>query len=94
MTGLSSQMQNLVQTMQDFTSGEILMALMIAAASQKKDKNGGGGGGGALLAGMALAGMMGGGQNSHLNLQIDAPLTPGGMGGGCCGGGMSINVSM
>jgi hypothetical protein len=89
---LSANMQNLVQTMKDFSSGEILMALMLAAASEKKDKNGGGGGGGgALLAGMALAGMMGAGQSSHLNLQIDAPMTPGGMGGG---GGMSINISM
>ncbi len=95
---LPPNLQTLVQTIQDFSSAEILMALMIASAGEKKDKKSCGGSSGAagLLAGMALAGMMA--QQPKIGLQLDASQITGGAGipGGIGGGGgvgISLNIS-
>jgi hypothetical protein len=54
------QMQQLMQLLKDFTSADILLALMLMRASEKKDKNGGDDAGAllGLLAGLALAGQV------------------------------------
>lgn len=61
--GLSPGMQSLVETLQDFSSAEILIALMLMSASERcdDDKHCGGGSGAALglLAGLALASQLG-----------------------------------
>ncbi len=92
--GMPESLQSLAQTMKDFSSAEILIALMLSGGGRDKDKEGGGGGGaGAFLAGMALAGMMG--QQSHLNLQFNMPLAGSGqVGGPAASAGMSLNVTI
>jgi hypothetical protein len=54
------QMQQLMQMLKDFTSADILLALMLMRASEKKDKNSSDDAGALLghLAGLALAGQV------------------------------------
>lgn len=90
--GLPESLQSLAQTMKDFSSAEILIALMLSGGGRSKDddeQGGGGGAAGAFLAGMAMAGMMG--QQSHLNLQFNMPLAGSGQ---VSGAGLSLNVSI
>lgn len=91
--GLPESLQSLAQTMKDFSSAEILIALMLSGGGRSKDddKQGGGGAAGAFLAGMAMAGMMG--QQGHLNLELNVPLAGSGQVGGA-GAGLSLNVSI
>ena len=88
MDGMTPAMQELVETMKDFSSAEILMALMfMKAASQDDDEKGTSGAAMGFLAGMALAG--------YLNQSIQ-DVTSGFtdlMGSAGCGGGGAGAVS-
>ncbi len=91
--GVPESLQSLANTMKDFSSAEILIALMLSGSGKDKDKGDGGSAAGGFLAGMALAGMMG--QQSHLNLQFNMPAAGGGdVAGGAAGVGLSLNVSV
>lgn len=57
--GLTPQMQNLVNMMHDFSSAEILLALMMMSAGDKDEKKCGGGAALGMLLGMSLAAQVG-----------------------------------
>ena len=77
---LPTGLQSLAETLNDFTSAEILMALMLMAAAQKDNDGSGGGAALGLLVGLALAGQIGASGSVELNLSI--PATEGGELGG------------
>lgn len=94
-TGAAGNIQNLANSMQDFSSAEILIALMLAKAL-----NGGGddeksSGAAGFLAGLALAGGLGQGGAPNIELNVGLPGVPeiGGAGAGG-GAGLSLNVSV
>jgi len=89
---LPPNMQSLVDTLKDFSSAEILIALMLAAAAGKDDDEKGGTAAGAFLAGLALAGQLGQSTQIDLNLEIPQFDTAGGAGAG--GAGLSLNVTV
>ena len=94
-TGAPGNIQNLANSMKDFSSAEILIALMLAKAL-----NGGGddeksSGAAGFLAGLALAGGLGqgGAPNIELNAGLSGVPEIGGAGAGG-GAGLSLNVSV
>ena len=94
---LTADMQNLVNTLKDFTSAEILIALMLAKAAGGDDdddrkKSRGSAAGAGLLAGMALAGQLGQQHNLQLDLttQFQAPPSV----TGAASVGLSLNVDV
>jgi hypothetical protein len=82
-------LQHLAETMKDFSSAEILMALMILAAMEKDDDKKTHGASGAalgLLAGLALANQF----NRSAEIAMNGPMQMPQGGGGV---GMNLNVS-
>ncbi len=86
---LPPNMQSLVDTLKDFSSAEILIALMLAAAAGKDDDEKGGSAAGAFLAGLALAGQLG--QSSQIDLSLEIPQFDA---AGAGGAGLSLNVTV
>ncbi len=87
---LPPNLQSLVNTLKDFSSAEILIALMLAAAAGKDDDDKkGGSAAGAFLAGLALAGQLG--QSTQIDLSLELPEFPA---AGAGGAGLSLNVSI
>lgn len=86
---LPPNMQSLVDTLKDFSSAEILIALMLAAAAGKDDDKKCGSAAGAFLAGLALAGQLGQSTQIDLNLEIPQFDTA-----GAGGAGLSLNVTV
>ncbi|MBI1315046.1 hypothetical protein GC176_27460 [bacterium] len=84
-------MQSLVNTLKDFSSAEILIALMLANASDKDDDRKGGNAAGAFLAGLALAGQLGQSSNQPLGQGLEIPQFPTAAAGGA---GLSLNVTV
>lgn len=82
-------LQSLVDILKDFSSAEILLALMFAAAAGKEDDREGGSAAGAFLAGLALAGQLG--QSAELNLSLEIPQFPD---AGTGGAGLALNVTV
>ena len=66
-------LQSLIDALGDFTSAEILIALMLMAAANKDDDNSGGGAALGLLIGLAFASQMGVSGGVELNVSIPAP---------------------
>jgi hypothetical protein len=93
---MPQNMQSLVNAMKDFSSAEILIALMLAnAAGGKDDEKSGGSAAAGFLAGLAMAGGLA--QGGDINISNDAagaqaPAAAGGAGAG--GTGLSMNVSV
>lgn len=91
---LPQNMQSLVNAMKDFSSAEILIALMLAnAANGKDDEKSGSSAAAGFLAGLALAGGLAQGGGDGLPADptgTQAPAAAGGAGGA----GMSMNVSV
>jgi len=80
--------QSLVDSLQGFTSAEILLALFIAAALQKSDdKSDSSGAALGFLAGLAMAGQVG--QSATINIQGQLGGAEAGMGNGV---GLTFNV--
>lgn len=86
-------MENLVQSLKDFTSAEILIALMLAKAAgggdddKKKSSDAAAG----FLAGLAMAGMLG--QDMQAQCPCDPSISaPAAAGGGTAG--LTLNVSV
>lgn len=86
---LPPNMQSLVDTLKDFSSAEILIALMLAAAAGKDDEEKGGSAAGAFLAGLALAGQLG--QSTQIDLSLEIPQFDA---AGAGGAGLSLNVTV
>ena len=86
---LPPNMQSLVDTLKDFSSAEILIALMLAAAAGKDDDEKGGSAAGAFLAGLALAGQLG--QSTQIDLSLEIPQFDA---AGAGGAGLSLNVTV
>jgi hypothetical protein len=82
-------MQSLVETLKDFSSAEILIALMLAAAAGRDDEAKGGNAAGAFLAGLALAGQLG--QTNQVDLSLEIPQFDA---TGAGGAGLSLNVTV
>jgi len=84
-------LQQLADTLKDFSSAEILFTLLLLAAMEKDDKKKSGGGGAAmgLLAGLALAGQFG----RSAEIQINGPLQPIACDGGA-GAGLGANLNV
>jgi hypothetical protein len=73
-------MQQLLDLIDGFSSAEILMALMLSAGSKKKDEDNNGAGALALLAGMALASQLKGGDSLNCGVpQINNQMGMSGM---------------
>lgn len=92
-TSGANTLQSLANAMKDFSSAEILIALMMASAAGGKDDKEGGSAAAGFLAGLAMAGGLG--QNAGINLSIDASSgvqAPDAAGAG--GAGLSLNVSI
>jgi len=85
------QMQQLMQLLKDFTSADILLALMLMRASEKKDKNSSDDAGAmlGLLAGLALAG-----QVSQLTGQSQNTVPNVGQGPAAGSVGMQMNLQV
>ena len=86
------QMQQLVQLLKDFTSADILLALMLMRASDKKDHCGAASDGGALLgmlAGLALGTQV---HQTSGNLQNGVPKVGHASPTGGVGGQMNVQV--
>lgn len=85
-------LENLVQSLKDFTSAEILIALMLAKAAgggddEKKSSDAAAG----FLAGLAMAGMLG--QDMQAQCPCDPSISaPAAAGGGTAG--LTLNVSV
>ena len=94
--GLPPDLQNLVNTLKDFSSAEILIALMLAKAASGDDddkKSGGGSSAGAgLLAGMAMAGLLGQGNGLQLDLSTQFQNAPQVSSAGNVGLSLNVNV--
>lgn len=86
---LPPNMQSLVDTLKNFSSAEILIALMLAAAAGKDDDEKGGSAAGAFLAGLALSGQLG--QSTQIDLSLEIPQFDA---AGAGGAGLSLNVTV
>jgi hypothetical protein len=89
LNSLPPNLQSLVDTLKDFSSAEILIALMLASAAGKNDDEKCGSSAGAFLAGLALAGQLG--QSTQIDLSLELPEFPA---TGAGGAGLSLNVSI
>ena len=85
----STAMQTLVDTLQGFSSAEILLALFLMAATQEKGRDDHDSTAMAFLAGLALAGQLG--QGGNLSFQLTGDLSSIGSATGS-GVGMTLNV--
>ena len=91
---LPQNMQSLVNAMKDFSSAEILIALMLAnAAGCKDDEKSGGSAAAGFLAGLALAGGLAQGTDLNLSFDVAGAQAPAAA-GGAAGTGLSMNVSV
>lgn len=93
--GLPQNMQSLVDAMKDFSSAEILIALMLAnAANGKDDEKSGGSAAAGFLAGLAMAGGLAqAGGDINLSVEV-AGAQASGAAGGAGGAGLGLNVSV
>jgi hypothetical protein len=93
--GLPQNMQSLVNAMKDFSSAEILIALMLAnAANGKDDEKSSGSAAAGFLAGLAMAGGLAqGGGDINLSVEVAGAQAPGAA-GGAGGAGFGLNVSV
>ena len=88
--GLPAGLRTLVGTLQDFSTAEILLALMLASAAGRDDDCCDSGGAAlGFLAGLALAGQLG--QSNQFGLQFNAAASLTGTSSGN-GAGLSIDV--
>lgn len=88
LSGVPQSMQSLVNAMKDFSSAEILIALMLAnAADGKDDEKSSGSAAAGFLAGLALANGLGQGGDINLSVEVAGPQAAG-------GAGLGLNVSV
>ena len=89
LAGISPDVQNLMQALKDFSTADILLAMMLmkAADSQNHHKCQGADGALGFLAGMALASKF-----SHLAANMDFSQSVGQVGGAGAGVGQQVNV--
>jgi len=88
---LPPQLQQLAQTLQDFSSAEILIALMMmkaAGGGDDRDKSSGAAG---VLAGMAIAGLLG--QGGQISQALNPAAPAGAIGGVPAGAGGSFSAT-
>ena len=92
---MPQNMQSLVNAMKDFSSAEILIALMLAnAANGKDDEKSGGSAAAGFLAGLAMAGGLAqSGGDINLSVEVAGAQAPGAA-GGAGGAGLGLNVSV
>jgi len=92
--GMPQNMQSLVDAMKDFSSAEILIALMLSnAAGGKDDEKSGGSAAAGFLAGLAMAGGLAQGGDINLSVEVAGAQPPAGS-GGAGGAGLGLNVSV
>jgi hypothetical protein len=82
-------MQQLMQLLKDFSSADILLALMLMQGSDSKNKSQGAGGGGALMG--LLAGLAYSGQINPMSHNANSSVPSIGHGSSTGGVGMHIN---
>jgi len=91
---MPQNMQSLVDAMKDFSSAEILIALMLSNASGgKDDEKSGGSAAAGFLAGLAMAGGLAQGGDINLSVEVAGAQPPAGA-GGAGGAGLGLNVSV